>query len=68
VDVATGAAVAANDNNAVGAVVPPSSTKDKDAYLSALAAFEGACVGAFADGAGKSAAASVLLPPRVGVI
>ena len=25
---------------------------------------EGACVGAFADGAGESAAASVLLPPR----
>jgi hypothetical protein len=27
-------------------------------------AFEGACVGAFADGAGESTAASVLLPPR----
>jgi hypothetical protein len=62
VDVATGAAIAADDDNAVGAVVPPSLTKDKDAYVGALVAFEGACAGAFADGASKSATASVLLP------
>ena len=30
VDVATGAVVAADDNDAVSAVIPPSSTKDKD--------------------------------------
>ncbi len=35
-DVATGAAVAADNNDAVGAVVPPSSTKDNDAYVGAL--------------------------------
>ncbi len=64
VDVATGTAAAANDDNAVGTVVPPSSTKDEDAYVGALVAFEGTCVGAFADGAGESTAASVLLPPR----
>ena len=64
VDVATGAAVAPDDDDAVGTVVPPSSTKDEDAYVGASVAFEGACVGAFADGAGESAAASVLLPPR----
>ena len=63
VEVATGAAIAANDNNAVGVVVPPSSTKDEDAYVGASVAFEGVCVGAFAGGAGESAAASVLLPP-----
>jgi hypothetical protein len=55
VDVASGATVAADDDDAVGTVIPLSSTKDED---------EGACVGAFADGAGESAAASVLLPPR----
>ena len=38
VDVATGAAVAANNNDAVSAVVPLSSTKDEDAYLGALVA------------------------------
>jgi hypothetical protein len=63
VDVATGAAVAANDDDAVGAVIPPSSTKDEGAYVGASVAFEGACVSAFADGANESAAASVLLPP-----
>ena len=63
-DVATGDAVAADDDNAVVAVVPPSSTKDKGAYVGALVAIEGACVSAFTDGAGESAAASVLLPPR----
>ncbi len=65
VDVATGAAMAANNNNAVGAVVPPSSTKDEDAYIGALLAFEGACVGAFVDGASKSTTASNLLPPHL---
>jgi hypothetical protein len=52
VDVATGAAVAADDDNAVSAVVPPSLTVDNDAYVSTLVAFKGACIGAFADGAG----------------
>jgi hypothetical protein len=42
VDVATGATVAANEDDAVGAVVPPSSTKDEGAYVGALVAFEGA--------------------------
>ncbi len=64
VDVSTGAAVAANIEDAVGAVVPPSSTKDEDAYVGALVAFKGVCVGAFADGASESAAASAQLPPR----
>jgi hypothetical protein len=43
VDVATGAAVA--DDDAVSTIVPPSSTKDKGAYVGVLVAFEGACVG-----------------------
>jgi hypothetical protein len=64
VDVSTGAAVAANSNNAVGAVVPPSLTNDEEVYVGASVAFEGVCVGAFADSAGESAAASALLPPR----
>ncbi len=59
-----GTAVAANDDNVIGTVVPLSSTKDKDAYVGALVAFKGACVGTFADGAGESAAASVLQPLR----
>ena len=42
---------------AVAAVIPPSSTKDEDAYVGASVAFEGACVGAFMDGA------AVALPP-----
>ncbi len=66
VDVATGAAVAVDDDNAVGAVVPPSSTKDKGTYVGASVAFEGTCVSAFADGAGEfrslRAAATTLLP------
>ncbi len=57
-DIAAGDAVAANNDNAVDAVVPPSSTKDEDAYVGASVAFEGVCVGAFADGA---AAADVAL-------
>ncbi len=64
VDVSTGAAIAADDNDAVGAVVPPSSTNDEDACISALVALEGVCVSAFANGAGESAATSALLPPR----
>ena len=59
-DVATGAAVAADNDNAVGAVVPPSSTKDEDAYVGVSVAFEGTCVSIFADGAGESATASAL--------
>jgi hypothetical protein len=58
VDIAAGDAVAADNDDAVDAVVPPSSTKGEDAYVGALVAFEGACVGAFADGA---AAANVAL-------
>ena len=47
-----GTAVAAADNNAIGAVVPSSSNKDEEAYVGVAVAFEGACIGAFADGAG----------------
>ena len=64
VDVSTGAAVAANNVDAVGTVVPLSSTNDKEAYVGVSVAFEGVCIGAFANGAGESAAASALLPPR----
>ena len=39
--------------NAIGTVVPPSSTKDEGTYVGVLVAFEGACVGAFADGVGQ---------------
>ncbi len=53
-----GDAIAADDDDAVDAVVSPSSTKDKDAYIGASVAFEGACVDAFTDGA---AAANVVL-------
>ncbi len=59
VDVATGTAVAANDDDAVGAVVPPSSTKGEGAYVGASVAFEGVCVSAFADG---TVDASVITP------
>ena len=52
VDVATGAALAAANNNALSAIVPPSSTEDEDAYIGTSVAFEGACIGTFADGAG----------------
>ena len=45
-DVASGDTVAADDDDAVGTVVPPSSTKDEDAYVGASVAFEGACIGA----------------------
>ena len=53
VDVASGATVAANDDNANGAVVPLSSTEDGGAYVGASVVFEVACFGAFAfaDGA-----------------
>ncbi len=43
-DIAAGSAIAANHEDAVNAVVPPSSTKDEDAYVSALVAFEGVYV------------------------
>ena len=49
-DVATGAAVV-DDDDAVDAVIPPSSTKDEDAYVGESVAFEGTCIGPFADGA-----------------
>jgi hypothetical protein len=58
VDIAAGDAVAANNDDVVDAVVPPSSTKGKDAYIGASVAFKGTCIGAFADGA---AAANVML-------
>jgi hypothetical protein len=45
VDITAGDAIAANDNDAVNAVVPPSLTKDEDTYVGALVTFEGACVG-----------------------
>ncbi len=63
VDVSTGAAVAADDDDAVSAVVPPSSTNEEDLYVDKLVAFEGMCIGAFADGASESTAASTLMPP-----
>jgi len=49
VDVAT---AVANDD-AVGAVVPPSLTEDKGTYIGASVAFEGVCVSIFADGTGQ---------------
>ncbi len=58
VDILAGNAVAANENDAVDAVVPPSSTKDEDAYVGASVALEDACFSPFADGA---AAADVAL-------
>ena len=58
VDIATRDTVAADNDDAVNAVVPLSSTKDKDAYVGASVVFEGMCVGAFADSA---AAADVAL-------
>ncbi len=58
-DIAAGDAVAADNDDAVDAVVPPSSTKDEDTYVRASVAFEGVCVSAFVDGA---AAANVGLP------
>jgi len=53
-----GDTVAADNDDAVDAVVPPSSTKDEEAYVGASVAFEGVCVSAFAEGA---AAADVAL-------
>ena len=64
VDVSMSAAIAADNDDAVGAVVPPFSTDDKDAYLGASVVFKGVCIGAFADSAGEFAAASALLPPH----
>ena len=55
VDVALGATVAANDDDADadGAVVPPSLTEDEGAFVDASVEFEVACFGVFlfADGA-----------------
>ena len=53
VDVALGATVSANDDDADGAVVPPSLTEDEGAYVGASVEFEVTCFGAFvfADGA-----------------
>ena len=53
VDVVSGATVTANDDDADGAVVPPSSTEDEGAYLGTSAEFEVPCFDAFAfaDGA-----------------
>ena len=50
-DIAAGDAVTADNDDAVDAVVPSSSTKDEDAYVGAPVVFEGVCVSAFADGA-----------------
>ena len=43
VDVSTGAVISADDDNDVGAAVPPSLTNDKDAYVGASVAFKKAC-------------------------
>ncbi len=53
VDVASGATVAANDDNADGAIVLLSSTEDGGAYVGTSVGFEVTCFGAFAfaDGA-----------------
>ena len=53
VDVASGATVAANDDDADGAVIPPSLTEDEGAFVGASVEFEVACFGVFlfADGA-----------------
>ena len=48
VDVASGATVAANDDNADGAIVPPSSTNDEGENIGELVKIEAACFGAFA--------------------
>jgi hypothetical protein len=55
VDVSTGAAVA--DDDAVSTVVPPSSTKDKGAYVGVSVTFEGVCVG------GRRCFVDCCLPP-----
>ena len=57
VDITAGDAVAADNNDAVNAVVPPSSTKDEGAYVGASVAFEVVHVSAFADGAAAADAA-----------
>ena len=55
VDVASGATIAANDDGANGAFIPPSSTEDEGTYVGALVEIEAPCFGkvafAFADGA-----------------
>ena len=49
VDVATGAPVAADNNDALGAVVPSSLTKDEGAFVGASVAFEVVYVHSLAD-------------------
>jgi hypothetical protein len=53
VDVASGATIAAGDDDADGAVVPQSLKEDEGAYVGASVEFEVTCFGAFvfADGA-----------------
>jgi hypothetical protein len=60
----TGTTITADDDDAIGTVIPPSLIKDEDVYVGASVVFEGVCTGAFVDGAGESATASALLPPR----
>ena len=52
-DVASGATIAAGDDDADGAVVPQSLKEDEGAYVGASVEFEVTCFGAFvfADGA-----------------
>ena len=64
VDVSTGLAIAADNDNAVGPVVPPSLTNDEDTYAGASVTFDGMCIGTFVNSANESASASALLPPR----
>ena len=59
-----GAAVAADNDNAISKVIPPSLTGDKDAYVGASVAFKGAYVDPFPDGARESTKASTLLLPQ----
>ena len=46
-------ATAVTNDDAVSAIVPPSLTEDKGAYVGASVAFKGECVSVFADGAGQ---------------
>ena len=45
VDVASGATIAANNDDADDAVIPPSSTEDKGTYVGALVEIKAACFG-----------------------
>ena len=57
-DIAAGDTVAANDDDAVNAVAPSSSTKGEDTNVGALVAFEGASIGAFTE---RAVAANIAL-------